>query len=62
MKKKDEYKRVGTPMLPAVFGFDMTKHQIIIYCVPAAIAILPGFLWIRIYYNCSHIKSRLDHP
>jgi protoheme IX farnesyltransferase len=31
MKKNEEYKNAGVPMLPAVYGFDVTKRQIIVY-------------------------------
>ena len=31
MKKTEEYKAAGIPMLPVVHGFNMTKRQIIIY-------------------------------
>ncbi|WP_414648419.1 heme o synthase [Cerasibacillus sp.] len=31
MKKSEEYKKAQVPMLPAVYGFDMTKRQIVIY-------------------------------
>jgi heme o synthase len=29
--KKDEYKRVGIPMMPAVYGDDVTKRHIVVY-------------------------------
>lgn len=31
MRKTEEYKNAGVPMLPAVYGFEMTKRQIIVY-------------------------------
>lgn len=31
MKQTEEYKAAGVPMLPVVYGFEMTKRQIIIY-------------------------------
>lgn len=31
MKKMDEYKEAGVPMLPVVYGFSITKRQIIVY-------------------------------
>lgn len=31
MKKNEEYKNAGVPMLPAVHGFEVTKRQIIVY-------------------------------
>lgn len=31
MKKMDEYKEAGVPMLPVVYGFNITKRQIIVY-------------------------------
>jgi protoheme IX farnesyltransferase len=34
--KKDEYKRVGIPMMPAVYGDDYTKRQIVLYTVVLA--------------------------
>ncbi|MFI5388237.1 MAG: heme o synthase [Candidatus Eremiobacterales bacterium] len=34
--KKDEYRRVGIPMLPAVYGDDVTKRQILIYTIVLA--------------------------
>lgn len=42
MKKKDEYKKAEVPMLPAVYGFDFTKRQIIIYI--ACLFPLPFYL------------------
>lgn len=42
MKKKDEYKAAGIPMLPVVHGFDMTKRQIVIYV--ACLLPLPIYL------------------
>ncbi|HET9342245.1 MAG TPA: heme o synthase [Candidatus Eremiobacteraceae bacterium] len=34
--KKEEYRRVGIPMLPAVYGDDVTKRQILIYTIVLA--------------------------
>ncbi|MGM9986645.1 MAG: heme o synthase [Bacillaceae bacterium] len=31
MKRVEEYRRAGVPMLPVVYGFDMTKRQILIW-------------------------------
>jgi protoheme IX farnesyltransferase len=31
--KKDEYARVGIPMMPAVYGDEVTKRQIVIYSI-----------------------------
>ncbi|HEX6595276.1 MAG TPA: heme o synthase [Bacillota bacterium] len=31
MRRCKEYKKAGIPMLPAVYGFEMTKRQIVIY-------------------------------
>src|SRR5690625_2948646 len=42
MKNKDEYKRAGIPMLPAVHGFEITKRQIVIYI--ACLLPLPFYL------------------
>ncbi|MCP3026245.1 heme o synthase [Halobacillus sp. A5] len=42
MKKKDEYKAAGIPMLPVVHGFRMTKRQIVIYV--ACLLPLPIYL------------------
>jgi protoheme IX farnesyltransferase len=42
MKKRDEYKRAGIPMLPAVYGFNMTKRQIVVYI--ACLLPLPFYL------------------
>ncbi|WP_181348952.1 heme o synthase [Thalassobacillus sp. CUG 92003] len=42
MKKKDEYKAAGVPMLPVVHGFDITKRQIVIYV--ACLLPLPIYL------------------
>src|SRR5699024_11810989 len=33
MRRCEEYKEAGIPMLPAVHGFDMTKRQITIYII-----------------------------
>lgn len=43
MKKSEEYKKAQVPMLPAVYGFDMTKRQIVIYI--ACLLPLPFFLF-----------------
>ncbi|WP_226578393.1 heme o synthase [Halobacillus litoralis] len=42
MKKKDEYKAAGIPMLPVVHGFRMTKRQIVVYV--ACLLPLPIYL------------------
>ncbi|UOQ46495.1 heme o synthase [Halobacillus salinarum] len=42
MKKKDEYKEAGIPMLPVVHGFKMTKRQIVVYV--ACLLPLPVYL------------------
>lgn len=42
MKKMDEYKAAGIPMLPVVHGFNMTKRQIVIYV--ACLLPLPIYL------------------
>ncbi|GGJ86987.1 protoheme IX farnesyltransferase 2 [Lentibacillus kapialis] len=33
IKKNKEYKDAGVPMLPAVYGFEITKRQIVVYIV-----------------------------
>ncbi|TXL67568.1 protoheme IX farnesyltransferase [Cerasibacillus terrae] len=43
MKKSEEYKKAQVPMLPAVYGFDMTKRQIVIYI--ACLLPLPFFMF-----------------
>lgn len=42
MRRHDEYKAANVPMLPVVYGFDMTKRQIAIYI--ACLLPLPFFL------------------
>ena len=42
MKKRDEYKAAGVPMLPVVHGFEFTKRQIVIYI--ACLLPLPFYL------------------
>ncbi|MFD1415463.1 heme o synthase [Oceanobacillus jeddahense] len=42
MKKKEEYKAAGVPMLPVVRGMGMTKRQIVVYI--ACLLPLPFFL------------------
>ncbi|MYL37866.1 heme o synthase [Halobacillus litoralis] len=42
MKKKEEYKAAGIPMLPVVHGFKMTKRQIVVYV--ACLLPLPIYL------------------
>ncbi|MFD2210883.1 heme o synthase [Virgibacillus halophilus] len=42
MRRYDDYKAAGVPMLPVVFGFDMTKRQSVIYI--ACLLPLPFFL------------------
>lgn len=42
MRRHDEYKAAGVPMLPVVYGFDMTKRQNAIYI--ACLLPLPLFL------------------
>lgn len=41
MKKCEEYRAAGVPMLPVVYGFNMTKRQMFIYI--AALLPLPLF-------------------
>ncbi|WP_407268126.1 heme o synthase [Radiobacillus sp. PE A8.2] len=43
MKKSDEYKAAGIPMLPVVHGFSITKRQIVIYV--ACLLPLPFYLY-----------------
>ncbi|RKQ37366.1 heme o synthase [Oceanobacillus halophilus] len=42
MKKTEDYRDAGIPMLPVVYGFNMTKRQIVIYI--ASLLPLPLFL------------------
>ena len=42
IKKKEEYKKAGVPMLPVVHGFDMTRRQIVLYV--ACLLPLPFYL------------------
>ncbi|WP_284140933.1 MULTISPECIES: heme o synthase [unclassified Virgibacillus] len=42
MKKCDDYKAAGIPMLPAVYGFEITKRQIVVYIT--CLLPLPFFL------------------
>lgn len=42
MRRYDEYKAAGVPMLPVVYGFDMTKRQTAVYV--ACLLPLPLFL------------------
>jgi len=42
MRKYDEYKAAGVAMLPVVYGFDMTKRQILVYVT--CLLPLPFFL------------------
>lgn len=42
MKKSEEYKAAGIPMLPAVYGFKITKRQIVVYI--ACLLPLPFYL------------------
>ncbi|MED4079758.1 heme o synthase [Halalkalibacterium halodurans] len=40
MKRVEEYRRAGIPMLPVVAGFEMTKRQMVIYVVALTIVSL----------------------
>jgi len=54
--KKDEYRRVGIPMMPAVYGDDVTKRQILIYTMVLAavtLALVPLHLMGVIYLACA---------
>jgi protoheme IX farnesyltransferase len=54
--KKDEYKRVGIPMMPAVYGDDVTKRQIVAYTVVLAVITLvmvPLHLMGLLYLACA---------
>jgi len=42
MRRYDDYKAAGVPMLPVAYGFDMTKRQMFIYI--AALLPLPFFM------------------
>ncbi|MFB1051903.1 heme o synthase [Paraliobacillus sp. JSM ZJ581] len=43
IKKKDEYQAANIPMLPVVYGFDVTKRQIIFYII--CLLPIPFFLY-----------------
>ncbi len=54
MKRVDEYRNAGIPMLPVVHGFEITKRQIMIWTV--CLLPLPFiYEWTRdnIYGNCN---------
>ena len=54
--KKDEYAKVGIPMMPAVYGDDATKRQILAYTIALAAATLvlvPLHLMGVIYLACA---------
>jgi protoheme IX farnesyltransferase len=42
MKRHDEYKAAGVPMLPVVYGFKLTKRQTVVYI--ACLIPLPFYL------------------
>src|SRR5699024_7962913 len=42
IKRHDEYKAAGVPMLPVVMGFPITKRQMVVYII--ALLPLPFFL------------------
>ncbi|WP_087973052.1 heme o synthase [Oceanobacillus rekensis] len=45
MKKTDDYREAGIPMLPVVYGFNFTKRQIVIYIaclLPLPLLLLPS--------------------
>jgi len=42
MRRFEEYKRAGVAMLPVVYGFEVTKRQIVLYI--ACLLPLPFFL------------------
>ena len=43
MRRYDDYKRAGVAMLPVVYGFQITKRQIVVYIT--CLLPLPFFLW-----------------
>lgn len=43
MRRYDDYKRAGVAMLPVVYGFEITKRQILVYVI--CLLPLPFFLW-----------------
>ncbi|WP_428908158.1 heme o synthase [Niallia sp. Krafla_26] len=43
MRRFEDYKRAGVAMLPVLYGFDVTKRQILVYV--ACLLPLPFFLW-----------------
>lgn len=43
MRRFDDYKRAGVAMLPVLYGFEVTKRQILVYV--ACLLPLPFFLW-----------------
>ncbi len=54
--KKDEYKRVGIPMMPAVYGDDVTKRHIVTYTIALAaltLVMVPLHLMGLLYLACA---------
>jgi len=54
--KKDEYRKVGIPMMPAVYGDDATKRQILVYTIALAavtLVLVPLHLMGVIYLACA---------
>jgi len=54
--KKDEYKRVGIPMMPAVYGDDVTKRQMVAYTIVLAamtVVMVPLHLMGWFYLACA---------
>ncbi|HZG70633.1 MAG TPA: UbiA family prenyltransferase, partial [Chondromyces sp.] len=43
MRRYDDYKRAGVAMLPVLYGFEVTKRQILVYIT--CLLPLPFFLW-----------------
>ncbi|KKB34568.1 heme o synthase [Bacillus thermotolerans] len=43
MRRYDDYKRAGVAMLPVLYGFEVTKRQILVYVT--CLLPLPFFLW-----------------
>ncbi|MGV3488001.1 MAG: heme o synthase [Tuberibacillus sp.] len=74
MKRADEYRRAGIPMLPVVAGFSVTRRQMVVYVAmlfPAslllyelgpiylAVAIILGVVWLAIAISGFFAEDRL---
>ncbi|WP_217588003.1 heme o synthase [Lentibacillus saliphilus] len=58
IKRYDDYKRAGVPMLPVAYGFDVTKRQMLIYII--ALFPLPFFIVSQIGITFSVVASLLN--